>query len=374
MRPAAGRSRSSAYPSRPRRRRRGARSCGSPPGPSVAPPWPGGSLVAALAPLVLARGDRFRWAGRFWSIALVVLGGGLDHRTGVDRKPGHRPPDPAGPGRGGHRRRHRPRRGRLRGGPPGRRVRMATAGHRGRHRAGRPRRPPDRRSRPCPGRWDLPVNDFSQSVAWMQAKAADRGVPGALARATPHASTRAPGRPAAAWPTPPPRTVAPTPAGCGTPPAPGPAVRAGLRRRPGPRRGHRPARPPAGPGRGPLRGPADLAGPRDRRRAEPHRVSGPRRCWPRRWPDSSDLSPVLSGTGITVYANSRLAPPAGPGTDGHPPPRTAEPNPLAGSPGSGIVPWRRAGPSRRRRPPVVPRAPDPQAPCSPPRHRPVAGP
>ena len=32
-----------------------------------------------------------------------------------------------------------------------------------------------------PGRWDLPVNDFSQSVTWMGAKAAERRLPGAVA-------------------------------------------------------------------------------------------------------------------------------------------------------------------------------------------------
>ena len=50
-----------------------------------------------------------------------------------------------------------------------------------------------------------------------------------------------------------------------------------------------------------------------------------------------DLSPVLSGTGITVYVNSDWLPQRAQAPAGTPLPRTAEPNPLAGSPGSGIV-------------------------------------
>jgi hypothetical protein len=40
-------------------------------GPIGVSPLAWGFVVAALVPLVLARGDRFRWAGRFWSVALI---------------------------------------------------------------------------------------------------------------------------------------------------------------------------------------------------------------------------------------------------------------------------------------------------------------
>ncbi len=102
---------------RPRRRGRprGGRSCASRWGPSACRRWPGASPSPPRCRCCSARGPRFRWAGRCWSIALVSwvlawIGG-----TGVDRRPGGRPDGAAGPGRR--------RRGRWRsawGSPPSR--------------------------------------------------------------------------------------------------------------------------------------------------------------------------------------------------------------------------------------------------------------
>ena len=51
-----------------------------------------------------------------------------------------------------------------------------------------------------------------------------------------------------------------------------------------------------------------------------------------------DLSPVLSGTGITVYANNDWLPQRAEVPAGTPVPDSPRPDPLAGRPGSGVVP------------------------------------
>ena len=126
----------------------GHRCSASPSARSESRRWPGGSRLPPWCPLLLARGDRFRWAGRCWSIALVFWFARLGHRPGVDRQPGHRSVGAAGPGRRRRRRRHRAGHRRLRGGPAGRRLRMAAAGHGGGRRRGGRWAPSRRCSRP----------------------------------------------------------------------------------------------------------------------------------------------------------------------------------------------------------------------------------
>jgi GT2 family glycosyltransferase len=140
-------------------------------GPIGASPLAWGFAVAALVPLILARGARFRWAARFWTIALVfwfaawVIGRGWTGSLAID------PLVLLGP------------------------AAVAIAASIG---LGIAAFEVDLRraefgwrqlvtvvaigavvlgSIPTmvsalPGRWDLPINDFGQSVAWMQAKAA----------------------------------------------------------------------------------------------------------------------------------------------------------------------------------------------------------
>lgn len=138
-------------------------------GPIGGSPLAWGFLVGGLAPLVLARGVRFRWAARFWAIALVfwlaawVTGRGWTGALAID------PLVLLGP------------------------AAAATAASIGLGVAAFER---DLRTAEfgwrqvatafgvvavalaslptvvsaLPGRWDLPVNDFSQSVDWMHAK------------------------------------------------------------------------------------------------------------------------------------------------------------------------------------------------------------
>jgi hypothetical protein len=141
-------------------------------GPIVDSPLAWGFVVGAVAPLILARGVRFQWAARFWAIALVfwlaawATGRGWTGSLAID------PLVLLGP------------------------AAAATAASIG---LGVAAFEQDLRKAEfgwrqvatafgvlavvlasvptvvaaLPGRWDLPVNDFSQSVAWMQAKAAD---------------------------------------------------------------------------------------------------------------------------------------------------------------------------------------------------------
>ena len=141
-------------------------------GPIGGSPLTWGFLVAAAAPLFLARGVRFRWAARFWAVALVfwfvawISGRGWTGGLAVD------PLILLGP------------------------AAAATAASVGLGVAAFERDLPKAEfgwrqlvtvvgvlavalaSLPTlisalPGRWDLPTNDFAQSVAWMHAKAAD---------------------------------------------------------------------------------------------------------------------------------------------------------------------------------------------------------
>jgi GT2 family glycosyltransferase len=140
-------------------------------GPVGASPLAWGFAIAAVVPLVLARGVRFRWAVRFWSIALVfwvlawASGRGWTGSLAID------PLVLLGP------------------------AAVAVAASIG---LGIAAFEEDLRAvqfgwrqvvvvlasvmavvgslptlvSALPGRWDLPVNDFSQSVSWMPAKAA----------------------------------------------------------------------------------------------------------------------------------------------------------------------------------------------------------
>jgi len=141
-------------------------------GPIVSSPLTWGFVVAAAAPLVLASGVRFRWAARFWSIAIVfwcaawISGRGWTGALAID------PLVLLGP------------------------AAAATAAAIGLGVAAFERDLPKAEfgwrqlvtalgvvaataaSVPTlvsalPGRWELPVNDFSQSVSWMHAKVAD---------------------------------------------------------------------------------------------------------------------------------------------------------------------------------------------------------
>ena len=140
-------------------------------GPIGASPLAWGFAIAALVPLVLAHGPRFRWAGRLWSIALVfwfaafAVGRGWTGSLAID------PLVLLGP------------------------AAVAMAASIG---LGVAAFEEDLRAAvfgwrqvvtvvatgaallgafptlvsALPGRWDLPVNDFSQSVAWMHTQAA----------------------------------------------------------------------------------------------------------------------------------------------------------------------------------------------------------
>ena len=232
-------------------------------GPIGGSPLSWGFALAAVAPLVLARGDRFRWAVRFWSMALVfwlvawVIGRGWTGSLAIDPL--------------------------ILLGPAAAAVAAAIG-------LGVAAFEEDLRAAEfgwrqlvtvvatvvvvlgalptvvsaLPGRWDLPLNDFSQSVAWMRARAADGafrvlwlGNTNAIYQGSWAAgdglayATSENGGPDARW--------------LWNAAGPGPA--AGLASAVALARAGRygPARTAAGPGRGALRGPADLAGPRDQR-------------------------------------------------------------------------------------------------------------
>ncbi len=141
-------------------------------GPIGGAPLTWGFLVGALAPLVLARGVRFRWAARFWSIALVfwlaawVTGRGWTGPLAVDPLVLLGPAAAAtaasiGLGVAAFERD-------LRKAEFGWRQVATAFGVLAVALASLPTV-----VSALPGRWDLPVNDFSQSVAWMHAKTAD---------------------------------------------------------------------------------------------------------------------------------------------------------------------------------------------------------
>jgi len=141
-------------------------------GPIGGSPLTWGFLVGAVAPLVLARGVRFRWAARFWAIALVfwfaawATGRGLTGPLAVDPLVLLGPAAAAtaasiGLGVAAFERD-------LRKAEFGWRQVATAFGILAVALASLPTL-----LSTLPGRWDLPVNDFSQSVAWMHAKTAD---------------------------------------------------------------------------------------------------------------------------------------------------------------------------------------------------------
>ena len=299
---------SSASRPRPRVPPPGAPCSDSPSGRSAARRWPGGSWSPRPAPLLLARGVRFRWAARFWAVALVfwfaawVIGPGLDRRTG-DRPPG--PPRPGGRGHGGL---DRPRRGRVRARPAARpssagaswstvvgvlAVALASLPDPG-LRAARSVGPADQRLRPVGGL------DARQARRTAPSGSCGSPIPRSLNQGSWNAgdglayATSEDGPPDARW----------LWNGTGA----GPAAELGTAvdlARPGP---DRPTRQPGGAGRRPLRRRADRRSPR---RSPASRARRPTRCPPTccpPWAASSTSQPVLSGTGITVFANADWVP------------------------------------------------------------------
>jgi GT2 family glycosyltransferase len=140
-------------------------------GPIGLSPLAWGFLIGAVAPLLLARGPRFRWAARFWSIALVfwlaawVTGRGWTGPLAVDPLVLLGPAAAAtaasiGLGVAAFERD-------LRKAEFGWRQLTTAFGIVAVAVASLPTL-----ASALPGRWDLPLNDFSQSVAWMNAKVA----------------------------------------------------------------------------------------------------------------------------------------------------------------------------------------------------------
>jgi GT2 family glycosyltransferase len=141
-------------------------------GPIGGSPLAWGFLVGAVAPLVLARGVRFRWAARFWAIALVfwfaawVTGRGWTGALSVDPLVLLGPAAAAtaasiGLGVAAFERD-------LRKAEFGWRQVATVFGVLAVALASLPTL-----ISALPGRWDLPVNDFSQSVDWMHARTSD---------------------------------------------------------------------------------------------------------------------------------------------------------------------------------------------------------
>jgi hypothetical protein len=140
-------------------------------GPVGVSPLAWGFAAAALVPLVLARGERFRWAVRFWAIALVfwtlawVMGRGWTGSLAVDPLILLAPAAVSVAGLIGL--------GiaafeeDLHAAEFGWRQLVVVVATGVAVLASLPTL-----ASALPGRWDLPVNDFSQSVNWMHAKAA----------------------------------------------------------------------------------------------------------------------------------------------------------------------------------------------------------
>ncbi len=304
-------------------------------GPIGGSPLAWGFVVAALAPLVLAREERFRWAGRFWSIALVfwavawVIGRGWTAPLAID------PLILLGPAA----------------------VAMAAAIGLGVAAFEEDLRAADFGWRQLvtvvasvmvvfgalptaisalPGRWDLPLNDFSQSVAWMHAKAADGsfrvlwlGDTNALNQGSWAAgdglayATSENGGPDARW--------------LWNAAGPGPA--AGLASSVDLARAGKTDQ------LGRLLAPAGVRyvalltslAPEINGEQNPTVYPVPADVAPA-LTRQLDLNPVLSGTGITVYLNSDWLPQRAEVPAGTPVPDGVRPDPLAGSPGSGVVP------------------------------------
>ncbi len=141
-------------------------------GPIGGSPLAWGFLVGAMAPLVLARGVRFRWAARFWSVALVfwlaawLTGRGWTGGLAVDPLVLLGPAAAAAAASIG-----------LGVAAFEQDLRKAEFGWRqvatafGVVAVALASLPTVVSA--LPGRWELPVNDFAQSVSWMHAKASD---------------------------------------------------------------------------------------------------------------------------------------------------------------------------------------------------------
>ena len=304
-------------------------------GPIGGSPLAWGFVVAALAPLVLARGERFRWAGRFWSIALVfwamawVIGRGWTAPLAID------PLILLGPAA----------------------VAVAAAIGLGVAAFEEDLRAADFGWRQLvtvvasvvvvlgalptaisalPGRWDLPLNDFSQSVAWMHAKSAAGsfrvlwlGDTNALYQGSWAAgdglayATSENGGPDARW--------------LWNAAGPGPA--AGLASSVDLARAGKTDQ------LGRLLAPAGVRyvalltslAPEINGEQNPTEYPVPADVAPA-LTRQLDLSPVLSGTGITVYLNSDWLPQRAEVPAGTAVPDGVRPDPLAGSPGSGVAP------------------------------------
>ena len=303
-------------------------------GPIGGSPLAYGFAAAALAPLVLARGPRFRWAGRFWTIALVcwvsawAIGRGWTGSLAIDPLVLLAPAAVAivaaiGLGVAAFEED-------LRAEEFGWRQ-LVTVGASVVVVLGAL---PTAISA-LPGRWDLPQNDFSQSVAWMNAKAAEGsfrvlwlGDTNALYQGSWAAgdglayATSVDGGPDARW--------------LWNSAGPGPAselssavdvARAGGTDQ-----------------LGRLVAPAGVRyvvlltslAPEINGEQNPTEFPVPADVAPA-LARQLDLSPVLSGTGITVYQNSDWLPQRAEVPAGTTVPNGSPPDPLAGSPGSGFV-------------------------------------
>ena len=304
-------------------------------GPIGGSPLSWGFALAAVAPLILARGDRFRWAVRFWSTALVfwlvawVIGQGWTGSLAIDPL--------------------------ILLGPAAAAVAAAIG-------LGVAAFEEDLRAAEfgwrqvvtvvatvvvvlgalptavsaLPGRWDLPLNDFSQSVAWMRARAADGafrvlwlGNTNAIYQGSWAAgdglayATSENGGPDARW--------------LWNAAGPGPA--AGLASAVALARAGRTDQ------LGRLLAPAGVRYVALLTSLAPE-ISGEQN--PTEYPVPADLgpalarqldlSPVLSGTGLTVFANNDWLPQRAEVPAGTPVPDSPRPDPLAGRPGSGVVP------------------------------------
>ncbi len=317
-------------------------------GPIGGSPLAFGFAVAALAPLVLARGDRFRWAGRFWSVALVfwvvawVMGRGWIGSLAVDPLILLAPAAVAiaaaiGLGVAAFEED-------LRAAEFGWRQLVTVVATAAVVLGALPTA-----ISALPGRWQLPNNDFSQSVAWMRAKAADGafrvlwlGNTNAIYQGSWAAgdglayATSENGGPDARWLW--------NPAGPG--PAAGLASAVDLARAGGTDQLGR-LLAPAG-----VRYVALLTSlaPEINGEQNPTEYPVPADVAPA-LTRQLDLSPVLSGTGITVYLNSAWLPQRAEVPAGTTVPDSTHPDPLAGSPGSGVVPGAEAvlpGPAAAR--------------------------
>ena len=304
-------------------------------GPIGGSPLAWGFAIAAVTPLVLARGDRFRWAGRFWAVALAfwvfawATGRGWTGGLAIDPLVLLAPVAAAvaaaiGLGVAAFEED-------LRAAEFGWRqlvMVMATVV------VGLGALPTVISA--VPGRWDLPVNDFSQSVSWMHAKSADGafrvlwlGQTNAIYQGSWSAgdglayATSENGGPDARW----------LWNAAGPGPASGLASAVDLARAGGTDQLGRLLAPSG------VRYVAVLTSlaPEITGEQTPTEYPVPADLAPA-LSRQLDLSPVLSGTGITVYINSDWIPQRAEVPAGTTVPDAKQPDPRGGSPGSGVVP------------------------------------